>query len=140
MSGQSERAGRGEVPSSLLAHLPVVPSSRGRTAVVNCFLAAADDQRLVLVVGHLRFALSRESVVRVESIETDPDRVTTPAVRVTVALPLTVLDLSESMPEDIVRRSDRPFSISTRPTPPEYSHPPAYREREAAFLDARGIR
>ena len=109
-------------------------------ATVNGFLASADDQELVLIAGHLRFTVPRQSVVKVESIETETDRVTAPAVRVTVALPLTILDLSESMPEDIVRRADRPFAIATRPTPPDYSHPQGYRELEAAFLDARGIR
>ncbi|MEU2244625.1 hypothetical protein ABZ572_35115 [Streptomyces sp. NPDC018338] len=140
MREKKEQAGRDEELSSLLERLPVLPSARGHLAVVNCFLASADDQQLVLIVGHLRFTLPRQSVVKVESIETDPDRVTAPAVRVTVALPLTILDLCESMPEDIVRRSDRPFAIATRPTPPDYSHPQGYREMEAAFLDARGIR
>ncbi|MFE7581213.1 hypothetical protein ACFU5Y_06560 [Streptomyces gardneri] len=140
MSGKRERAGRDDGLSSLLGRLPVLPSSRGHLAVVNCFLASSDDQQLVLVVGHLRFTVPRQSIVTVESIETDPDRATAPAVRVTVALPLTILDLCESMPEDIVRRQDRPFAMATRPTPPDYSHPQGYREKEAAFLEARGIR
>jgi hypothetical protein len=138
--GKTETAGPGGGLSSLLEHLPALPSPQGRTATVNGFLSSADDRQLVLILGHLRVTLPRQSVVNVESIETDPDRVTAPAVRVTVALPLTILDLSESLPEDIVGRADRPFAIATRPTPPDYSHPPGYRDLEAAFLDARGIR
>jgi hypothetical protein len=108
-------------------------------ATINGFLASADDRRFVLIAGHLRLAIPRQAVVEVESIETDPDRVTAPAVRVTVALPLTILDLSESLPDDIVGAADRPFAIATRPEPPDYSYPPGYRDLEAAFLDARGI-
>lgn len=140
MRRKTGAAGHGEELSSLLEHLPTLPSPHGRTATVNGFLSSADDRQLVLIVGHLRFTLPRQSVVSVESIETDPDRVTAQAVRVTVALPLTILDLSESLPEDIVGRTDRPFAIATRPTPPDYSHPPGYQDLEVAFLDARGIR
>jgi len=132
--------GDGHGLSELLGRLPTTPAAAAGRAVLNAFLIGADDERIVLVVGHLRLTVPAEAVIDIESLEPGAEPVPTPTVRTTLTLPLTLLDVSESLPEDILIPAGRPFVIATRPQPPEYHHPAAYRELERAFLEARGIR
>jgi hypothetical protein len=125
--------------SELLERLPRLPAADGGQATINGFLTHCDDSRLVLVAGHLRLTLPRAGVVEIASIESSSGPVKAPAVRITVALPVTLLDLAESTPEEIVSPAERPFAIAARPGSLDYRHPASYRAREAAFLNARGL-
>jgi hypothetical protein len=139
-----ERASRvgadGDALSELLRELPTCPAATAARTVLNGFLVGADPDRIVLVVGHLRLTVPAEAVIDIEFLEPDAEPVMTPSVRTTLTLPLTLLDASESLPEDILIPSGRPFVVATRPRPVDYQHPAGYRARERAFLDARGIR
>ena len=129
----------GEDLHSLIERLPLVENAANATKV-NGFVLACDESQLVLVVGHLRLTFPRRAVLELESIEADPERMTAPAVRATLALPLEIVDLCESRADEIVNAMDRPFAIATRPIPAESRRPSSYKELETAFFDARGIR
>jgi hypothetical protein len=125
--------------AELLRHLPTARLHAGERAVLNAFLIAGDDDRLVLVVGHLRLTVPVAAVLDMEPLDPDAQSTPAPMVRATLTLPLTLLDVRESLPEDVVVPAGRPFVTATRPRPPQYHQPAAYREQERAFLDARGI-
>ncbi len=124
----------------LLGRLPEISDPTNHSGIIDGFLVGLDKDVVQLVSGHLRLTFATTQVLEVEYLDESINEPRARAVRLRVQLPCVISEITQSLPEEIVDPSHRPFSIATRQYCLNHHASAHYQEKVAAFLLERRIK